>query len=138
MYGVVVPNSAQNCWPVWPKPLSRATGTSTAGVRTPPSTLPVTGSSAYGLPVVSSRGATGGRVPSVIQRFRCDIAARSTKVAGPVLIGELHVKVGLGWFVGCCMKSNHSSTDSRSPTSVRPVESPYWSKCDVPATSQRR
>src|SRR5260221_11789528 len=39
--GTVVPNRKQNADPAWPRPDNVATGTSTAGVRTPPSTLPL-------------------------------------------------------------------------------------------------
>ena len=99
-----------------------ATGASTAGVRIPPRTLPLA-SSTYcsgAMLVVSSRGAVGGGVPRATQRSRCAIAARSTNVCGPVLIGESQVKFGLGWFVGCSIESNHAATDARSPVSVAP------------------
>jgi hypothetical protein len=106
----------------------------------PPRTIPLA-STAYWTGVVltvSHRGAMGGGGPPAAHRSRWSTAARSTKVCGPELIGEPHVKPGLGWFVGCSIESNHAATEDRRPVSVAPVMRPYWSKCAVPATSQSR
>jgi hypothetical protein len=87
---------------------------------------------------VSRRGALGGGVPPAAHRSRWAIALRSTKVCGPVLIGEAQTNPGFGWLVGRNIVSNHSATDDRCPVSVPPVNRPYWSKWAVPATSHSR
>src|SRR5450756_110350 len=70
--GVVVPNRKQNDVPDWPRPDKVATGASTAGVRTPPSTLPLASRTKAGAEpdsVTWRRGAAGGACPVVTHRF---------------------------------------------------------------------
>ena len=87
-------------------------GASTAGVRIPPSTTPLASTTSWGgvVLVVCRRAAACGRVPWATQRLSAWIAARSTKVCGPVLMGTAQVKFGLGWFGGLLMVSNQSAT----------------------------
>ena len=86
-------------------------GASTCGVRTPPRTLPLASvaNTTGDTPVVSSHGAVGGGVPSATQRSSHAIAAFITQCIGPVLIGRLHEKLGLGWLVGFCIASRLST-----------------------------
>jgi hypothetical protein len=70
----------------------------------------------------SGSGDGGGGPPST-QRSRCAIAERSTKVWGPVLMGEAQVKSPI-WLVGFRIESNHAATDGRGPVSVSAVWRP--------------
>src|SRR5216683_3972221 len=70
--GTVVPNRKQNEDPDWPRPDKVATGTSTAGVRTPPSTLPLASVTKDGgdVDVFTFRsGGAGGACPVLTHRF---------------------------------------------------------------------
>src|SRR5215469_5687457 len=93
--GTVVPNRKQNEDPDWPRPDRVATGTSTAGVRMPPSTLPLASSTKDGgvLEVFTCRrGARGGACPVLTHRFSQNWAASSTTCSSPVLIGVAQVR----------------------------------------------
>ena len=80
--------------------------------------MPVTGSTAYVTGdrlVVSRRDAIGGGVPCRIHRSRCEIEARATKVAGPLLIPDSQTNPGDGALTGFSIESNQSATDSLLP-----------------------
>src|SRR5216683_7385718 len=65
--GTVVPNRKQNEDPDWPRPETVATGTSTAGVRTPPLTLPLASRTNEGVApdvLTCRRGAVAGGIPA--------------------------------------------------------------------------
>src|SRR5215469_2665456 len=92
--GTVVPNRKQNADPDWPRPDKVATGTSTAGVRMPPSTLPLASVTKDGgdVDVFTCRsGGAGGACPVLTHRFSQNWAASSTKCSSPVLIGVVQV-----------------------------------------------
>ena len=73
-------------------PLSVDIGTSTAGVRTPPITLPCWSSANVGGFVLCSLngGGSGGGVPATTQRVKSAKAACTTTCCGPVLMGVVH------------------------------------------------
>ena len=89
---------------VWPKseqmalapgagePLRVATGTSTAGVRTPPMTLPCESRANAGGSELDSvkRGGLGGGVPSSTHLLKAAKAAWTTVCCGPELTGVVH------------------------------------------------
>ena len=78
--GIVVPNRKQNDDPDWPRPDKVATGTSTAGVRTPPLTFPLASRTNAGAEAVvtCSRAAWAGATPVATQRFSPYWAASTT------------------------------------------------------------
>src|SRR5258708_34126882 len=81
VHGAVVPNRKQDADPGWPRPDKVATGTSTAGVRTPPSTLPLASVTKDGgeVDVFTFRsGGAGGACPVFTHRFSRYWAASST------------------------------------------------------------
>src|SRR5207249_9094218 len=102
---------AQNCpsepLPPFPMPPIIASGASTCGDRTPPSTFPFASraKTTGEMLVTCSRGATGGGVPFVTHWLVQKTAASSTQCAPPVLIGRLQLKMpaGGGVLVGCCI-----------------------------------
>src|SRR5260370_39759029 len=79
--GVVVPNRKQNDDPDWPRPDRVATGTSTAGVATPPLTFALASRTNEGAEpdvVTCRRHALAGDTPVVTQRLSSYSAASTT------------------------------------------------------------
>ena len=120
----VLPNKRQNPGPPAGSrtPFSVRTGTSTWGVRTPPTTIPVSGSRRSSPPSTASGGPLGGGGPPAIHCFRWRSAARIGYVIGPSLIGTLSSGSG----------SSQVNASRPTPPPVRR----YRSACAVPASSQ--
>src|ERR1700694_3708776 len=77
-------------------PDSDSVGTSTAGVRIPPSALPYGSRAIALLPVTSIAGEWGGGVPRTTQAFSAANAARTMYCSGPsLMLPHSEVKLGI-------------------------------------------
>jgi hypothetical protein len=132
---VVVPKSWQMIGPGW-MPVNVAIGTSTCGVRTPPTPLPCSSVTIEtgGPRFTSSRGANFGALPLRTHLFSAEIAAFTTKCCGPELIGKPQSRMPGTGDDGALMETMSGDV----PRSVMPPPVRYESACDVPATSHKR